>query len=179
MIGCKSGRAAWTRARAPTRCFGSVRQLISLYCPAATSLLTQGSNRASADKACIDQLNIDESLKCLPVFLSGCQQLLLLVGPTYTSRLWCVMELFVWVRMGGEREAMEVMLLDQSAAADYASHLSRFDAGKAKCFLDGDKQRLWAVIEASFGTFEPFNALVKGIFAAELQEATRREATQV
>ena len=34
------------------------------------------------DKSCIDQLNIDANLLCLPVFLSGCQQLLLLVGPT-------------------------------------------------------------------------------------------------
>ena len=36
------------------------------------------------DKSCIDQLNIDASLSCLPVFLSGCQQLLMLVGPTCT-----------------------------------------------------------------------------------------------
>ena len=34
------------------------------------------------DKSCIDQLNIDASLSCLPVFLSGCQQLLMLIGPT-------------------------------------------------------------------------------------------------
>ena len=34
------------------------------------------------DKSCIDQLNIDASLSCLPVFLSGCKQLLMLVGPT-------------------------------------------------------------------------------------------------
>ena len=40
------------------------------------------------DKACIDQLNISESLACLPVFLAGSKQLLVLIGPTYTSRLW-------------------------------------------------------------------------------------------
>ncbi len=25
---------------------------------------------------------------CLPIFLSGCKQLLMLVGKTYVSRLW-------------------------------------------------------------------------------------------
>ena len=36
------------------------------------------------DKSCIDQLNIDANLRSLPIFLSGCQQLLMLVGPTCT-----------------------------------------------------------------------------------------------
>ena len=41
------------------------------------------------DKACIDQDAIELNLKCLPVFLSGCRSLVVLVGPTYVSRLWC------------------------------------------------------------------------------------------
>jgi hypothetical protein len=40
------------------------------------------------DKACIDQSCIDTALAGLPVFLAGCKQLLVLAGPTYTSRLW-------------------------------------------------------------------------------------------
>ena len=50
------------------------------------------------DKACIDQSNIQQSLACLPVFLAGCQTLLVVAGPTYCSRLWCVMELFTFAR---------------------------------------------------------------------------------
>ena len=50
------------------------------------------------DKACIDQNNIQQSLACLPVFLAGCQTLLVVAGPTYCSRLWCVMELFTFAR---------------------------------------------------------------------------------
>ena len=123
------------------------------------------------DKACIDQLNIDASLACLPIFLAGCRQLLILLGPTYPSRLWCVMELFVYVRMGGTRADIVVKLLDETT--DLAQSLARFDAGKAKCFLDRDKQKLWAVIEASFGTFHPFNKLVRGIFAEQLVESTK------
>lgn len=43
------------------------------------------------DKACIDQQRIDESLAALPVYLSGCNELLIVVGPTYTRRLWCML----------------------------------------------------------------------------------------
>ena len=43
--------------------------------------------------------------------------------------------------------------------------LARFDAGKARCYLDKDREKLLAVIEAGFGTFAPFNRIVRGIFA--------------
>lgn len=40
------------------------------------------------DKACINQQMIDESLAALPVYLSGCKNLLVVAGATYSSRLW-------------------------------------------------------------------------------------------
>ena len=49
------------------------------------------------DRACLDQQNIDESLSMLPIYLSGCKLLLILAGETYTTRLWCVMEVFTWL----------------------------------------------------------------------------------
>merc|ERR1712039_204132 len=53
------------------------------------------------DKFCIDQSNIEEDLKSLPIFISGCKRMLVLCGPTYLSRLWCVLEIFTFVHMGG------------------------------------------------------------------------------
>ena len=50
-------------------------------------------------QACIDQSNIAASLPCLPIFLSGCKELLVVAGDTYTSRLWCVMELFTFLKV--------------------------------------------------------------------------------
>jgi hypothetical protein len=47
------------------------------------------------DKACIDQGNINDSLACLPIFLAGCKYLLVVAGPTYVERLWCVVRLSV------------------------------------------------------------------------------------
>ena len=61
------------------------------------------------DKACIDQANINESLACLPVYLSGCQSLLVLAGPTYTRRLWCVIEVFTFLFMGGDASRIKIL----------------------------------------------------------------------
>ena len=116
-----------------------------------------GPCRIWLDKACIDQLNIDASLSSLPVFLSGCQELLVLAGATYPSRLWCVMELFVFLRMGGARENMHVKPLTESDVLQF----TQFDAARARCFLDADRQRLLAVIEACFGTFTSFKCVCK------------------
>ena len=82
------------------------------------------------------------------------------------------MELFIFIHMGGQQKDIVTKLL-VDGSADFSSDLAKFDAGQAKCFLDRDRQKLWAVIEASFGTFEPFNRIVRGIFAEQLGQSTR------
>ena len=101
----------------------------------------------------------------LPIFLSGCRTLLILAGPTYCSRLWCVLECFVFLKMGGTRDELTFL---QVGEADARSQLGGFDASKAQCFLKRDREKLLAVIEASFGDFIPFNKIVRSIFAAQL-----------
>ena len=120
------------------------------------------------DKACIRQTNISQDLQILPVFLSGCRTLLVLPGNTYCSRLWCVMELFIFTKTGGSHERIEVHAL---GGEDVRRSLQRFDAAKAKCFLPADRHRLLAVIEAGFGNFGPFNLLVRSLFSGESLDA--------
>ena len=43
-------------------------------------------------QACINQEHIEASLAGLPAYLSGCCFLLVLAGPSYLRRLWCVVE---------------------------------------------------------------------------------------
>lgn len=43
------------------------------------------------DRACFDIDDISLSLACLPIFVAGCQKLLVLAGPKFASRLWCAM----------------------------------------------------------------------------------------
>ena len=79
------------------------------------------------------------------------------------------MELFVFMRMGGKREDIAVRLLEETT--NLAVRLTSFDAGAAKCFLDRDRQKLLAVIEATFGTFSPFNKIVRELFKKQLRSS--------
>ena len=136
----------------------------------APSNSSRVASRSRRSQACIDQADIDANLACLPIFLSGCKELLVLAGLTYHTRLWCVMELFTFLQMGGSVERITVRELLEGAR----SNLAAFDARKAKCFLRKDRHKLLAVIEAGFGDLQPFNRVVRTIFA---ERARKRSVT--
>jgi hypothetical protein len=60
------------------------------------------------------------------------------------------MELFVYVKMGGDHERVSVLPLTNEATV---MSLAYFDAGRAQCSIQDDRHRLLAVIEA--GTLRP------------------------
>ena len=107
------------------------------------------------DKYCIDQNNIDESLACLPVYLAGCKQLVVLCGATNLERLWCLVEIVVFLEMGGHTANLEVKLLQSKAHGRHnlRAHsplemlLEDFDPRRARCFNAIDTEQLQAVIE--------------------------------
>ena len=79
-------------------------------------------------QACIDQQNVSASLACLPVYLAGCKRLLVLAGPTYIERLWCIIEVYTFLQMGGEEQRIDIVPL--GPAIDF----NRFAVENAKCF---------------------------------------------
>ena len=87
------------------------------------------------------------------------------------------MECFTFLRMGGSHDRIEIDLIanpDQdrrAARRGLKAKLASFDAEKAECFLEKDRQRLLAVIEAGFGNFHDFNVAMRGIF----DERVRRD----
>jgi len=108
------------------------------------------------DKYCIDQRNIEDSLACLPVYLAGCKNLLILCGKSYLHRLWCLIEIFVFLEMGGKHSNLEVILLDNRRSV--RDRAQGFDARDAQCFVVEDTIRLQKVIEAT--GYDKINALV-------------------
>jgi len=121
------------------------------------------------DKCCIDQNNIDQDLRCLPIFLSGCRSLVVFAGPTYLSRLWCIMELFTFAHMHRGSDAIEItcVCIEGQTEADLGvikNSFSAFDAAHCKCHLPEDKARLLRIICTAFGNLEEFNAAVRRIF---------------
>jgi hypothetical protein len=149
------------------------------------------------DKACIDQQNIEQSLMCLPIFLAGCKELIVLAGPTYAYRLWCVMELFTFVKMGGSTSRIVALPLQPTLktkpttqpsageprmsrqtlgsglqdAQELLEPLLVFEARNAQCFKPEDRQHLLAVIESGFGSFHNFNEVVRLLFRTALQSS--------
>jgi len=124
------------------------------------------------DKACIDQTKIDENLACLPVYLAGCQELLVLAGPTYVRRLWCVVELYTFLKMGGSLERVQVVGLvgaeaggQGDARAALRESFATFAARNAECFKSEDRERLLGVIEAGFGLLDDFDLLVRHLLS--------------
>ena len=84
------------------------------------------------------------------------------------------MELFVFLRMGGSRDKVIVKLLDtDEVASRLPTLLANFNAANARCYLDADRQKLLAVVESSFGTFQPFNKLVRQIMRQKLTESQK------
>ena len=75
-------------------------------------------------------VQVEANLRCLPIFLTGCTSLLVLAGPSYPSRLWCCMELFIFMRMGGNFGEITVLpLVEGEGMAGLAAQLASFDAG--------------------------------------------------
>jgi hypothetical protein len=142
------------------------------------------------DFCCIDQTNIEAHLRCLPVFLSGCHDILIIAGPTYVRRLWCAIELFVFVSIHGStlsaaevdegvvsssssslHDRVHVLVLAQTEEehSSVRESFSNFDVMQCECSELKDKDRLLGIVEAGSGTRERFNTQVRGMLGS-LQE---------
>jgi len=126
----------------------------------------------SNHKACINQTAIETDLQCLPVFLAGCDTLLILAGKTYTQRLWCVLEIFVFLRMGGTLDRVVVVPINMDSEAEAKGMLDIVDVAKGKCYLESDQQRLLGIIESGFGSFDAFNEVIRTVFHQGLSQLT-------
>ena len=116
-------------------------------------------------QACIDQAgDINASLRALPIFLLASQNFVVFAGSSYTHRLWCVLEMFTFLRSGGTLGRVIVKPLDLDAAEACAL----FDIRHADCYVSADKQRLLAIVESSYGSFEQFNSACKQMLLAKL-----------
>lgn len=127
----------------------------------------QREPRLWIDKYCIDQDNIEASLMCLPVFLASCHTLLILAGPTFLKRLWCIEEVFVFLQMNRPIHAMEIMAI----CDDMENRVSTFDVKDAACSKEKDRQKMLATIEAGCESYEAFNMQVRAALLAALKRA--------
>merc|ERR1712048_1213260 len=87
---------------------------------------------------------------------------------TYLSRLWCIVEIFTWVHMGGKVDRIRLVPLirsgheheDEAAIREACDH---FDAEQCECSEADDKHRMLTIIYAAFGGMIGFNNAVRDI----------------
>jgi len=121
------------------------------------------------DKCCIDQTNIDADLRCLPIFLWGCQEMVVFCGETYLSRLWCIMEIFTFVHIGRGVDRMRFVPVASAGDAELGTALTQaalqqFDINDCNCFLQQDKDKMLSIVRAAFNGLHGFNLAVQKIF---------------
>ncbi|CAE7227700.1 unnamed protein product [Symbiodinium natans] len=99
------------------------------------------------DKFCINQKQIADGLRVLPVNVMSCRKMLCLSGKTYHARLWCAWELCVLLSFMSMQMALKqivvVPLVESALVA-----LTAFDSSKARCYDPNEEHRLRRVIEA-------------------------------
>jgi len=121
------------------------------------------------DKCCIDQRKIEADLRCLPVFLSGCRRLVVFCGPTYLKRLWCILELFIFVHCGRKVEDLTFVPVVRSGYEEedlmnLETAFANFDVAQCTCFIKRERERLLGIIMSSYGDLDTFNSAVRSIF---------------
>lgn len=135
--------------------------------------------RVWIDKYCIDQQQMEDSLASLPLFLASCNKLLVLLGTSYLSRMWCVIELFTFVAIGRQPEDIEILLLGTLTAGDgevnelkelqkRVKSIKTFNVKNANCVRGEDADRLRGVIEVSFPSLNDFNQQVISVLTTAL-----------
>ena len=104
----------------------------------------------------------------------------MLCGATYTRRLWCVLEVFTFLRMGASINDITVIPLLHENEGDSTEdgllgsndhalrQFATFDVKHAECRSPSDTARLLAVIETGFGDHATFNALVRSTFVRQM-----------
>merc|ERR1712217_827784 len=100
-----------------------------------------------------------------------------IAGPTYARRLWCAIELFVFVSIHHTTkcDSLEVTFLGKSVEERrlVRETFKSFDVIQCECSESSDRQRLQGVVEAGSGTMDNFNAQIRlmlgGLQDAELE----------
>ena len=104
--------------------------------------------------------------------------MLVISGVTYTSRLWCILELFVYVSvyisMRDEQLLPDVIFLGDSHEERAAIERSwaSFDALQCHCVDPSDKERILAVIAGTDEGISGFNQNVAEIASALFNPAS-------
>ena len=104
---------------------------------------------------------------CLPVFLAQCDSLLIICGETYLTRIWCLVELFVFWEMGADISQLTVLSLDTTNVT--LGRVDGFSVHNAKCKRAEDYDHLLSILFSGQGGANEFDKVVKKIIPQALR----------
>ena len=142
------------------------------------------------DKVCIDQGDIEGCLKSLSIYLMGCRTTLALVGDTYMTRLWCVLELYTLHAFCSDPSIVFVDITTKGTGAGAASTgskqdkvkkgevevemdmremVAKFEVSQAHCFNPNEEALIRRVVDAGIGGRQAFENAIRKCMNIEAQ----------
>ncbi|CAK0826710.1 unnamed protein product [Prorocentrum cordatum] len=115
------------------------------------------------DKYCIDQKRIQQALRYLPVFVNAAKQRLVLHGPSYFSRLWCMWELYVMTVSDPKLDNVLFWSVQGHGTTRLGSELGDFDVQDVSCYRPEDKGKILATIDSQRGGMQAFNSTIRDV----------------
>lgn len=141
------------------------------------------------DRISLNQADVQGSLSHLPVHMAGCRGLVILAGRTYCSRLWALLELYVWLAMGKDQACIKMVVLNEGGGSTASSagngsdgdpvlrSFKRVKVADAGCSNESDREKILGIIEASFASLDAFDRHISRVLlTSALQE--RRSSTR-
>ena len=106
------------------------------------------------DKVCIDQTNITDGLRVLVANVLACKKVLVVCGNTYSSRLWCILELFTLFSFSDDDEMalnrVEILPIEEGGVTrdGVIASLVSFRLEDAHCYDPNEEARIRDVMAA-------------------------------
>ena len=107
--------------------------------------------------------------------------MLVLCGDTYMRRLWCMVELFVFLEMGAQSEHIDMYILAKGVGQKLRIQegLAKFDIRESQCYLESDKEKLLGIIEVGFSTLNEFNTSIREMLQRASTQQDGRDAARL
>lgn len=117
------------------------------------------------DRWCVDQSDVGGSLASLPVWLASCRGLLIVAGPAYTRRLWCLLELFTFLAAGGTGRNVVVVVVDGDQDT-WVRQVADLDVSAAACADEDDRAALHAILRSFPGGIDGFSGAARALLTS-------------
>jgi hypothetical protein len=95
------------------------------------------------DKVCINQISPMDGVAVLPINIGACKKMLIVMGPTYLKRLWCIWEIFtLFCFCNDELAAERIEILPLIDTNELIEQLETFNIDEAHCFDPNEEYKL-------------------------------------